>query len=69
MKIILLIVRFFILISTCYRMYLGIYDEIDQDIEKVKLWHGDGSFTRVMLPLIALSFFCLFYILYYFKKK
>ncbi len=50
-------------------MYLGIYDEINQEIEKNKLWHSDGSFTRLMLPLIALSFLCSFYILKYFKKK
>ena len=45
MKTILLIVSFFIIIFTINLFYIGIYDEIYEDIEKNKLWFADGSFT------------------------
>ena len=67
MKIILLIISFIIVIFTGFILYVGIYDELYQEIQKNKLWHSDGSFIRT-LPFIALSLICLFYIFNYFKK-
>ena len=67
MKIILLTISCIIVIFTGFILYVGIYDELFQEIQKNKLWHSDGSFIRT-LPFIALSAICLFYIFNYFKK-
>ena len=56
MKTILLIVSFLIIIFTTNLFYIGIYDEIYEDIEKNKLWFADGSFT-LSLIFLFISFF------------
>ena len=61
MKTILLIVSFFIIIFTINLFYIGIYDEIYEDIEKNKLWFADGSFT-LSLIFLFISIFCSIFI-------
>ena len=61
MRIILLIVSFIIIIFTLIIFYIGIYDEVYQELEKNKLWHSDGSFSKRLIFLLA-SIFCLKYI-------
>ena len=67
MKIIFLICSFLVIIFTCFVLYIGIYDELYQEIEKNKLWHSDGSFIKT-LPFVALSIICLIFIFKFFKK-
>ena len=61
MKTILLTVSFFIIIFTINLFYIGIYDEIYEDIEKNKLWFADGSFT-LSLIFLFISIFCSIFI-------
>lgn len=61
MKTILLIVSFLIIIFTTNLFYIGIYDEIYEDIEKNKLWFADGSFT-LSLIFLFISIFCSIFI-------
>ena len=68
MRIILLIVSFIVIIFTFTIFYIGIYDEIYQELEKNKLWFSDGSFD-ISLGLLMLSIFCLIYIFKNFSKK
>ncbi len=68
MRIILLIVSFIVIIFTFTTFYIGIYDEIYQELEKNKLWFSDGSFD-ISLGLLMLSIFCLIYIFKNFSKK
>ena len=61
MKTILLIVSFLIIIFTSNLFYIGIYDEIYEDIEKNKLWFADGSFI-LSLIFLFISIFCSIFI-------
>ena len=67
MRTILLIVSFLIISFTFLLFYIGVHDEIYQEIEKNKLWHSDGSFFKSLLFLI-LSLFSFLYIIKQFKK-
>ena len=44
MRTILLIVSVLIISFTFLLFYIGVHDEIYQEIEKNKLWHSEGSF-------------------------
>ena len=68
MKTILLIVSFLIIIFTFIIFYIGIYDEIYQELEKNKLWHSDGSFGKRLIFLLV-SFFCSIYVFKYYANK
>ena len=68
MRTILLIVSFFIIIFTFIVFYIGIYDEIYQELEKNKLWFSDGSFSKSLI-LLTLSRICSIYIFKHFFKK
>ena len=67
MRTILLIVSFLIIIFTFIIFYIGIYDEIYQELEKNKLWHSDGSFGKSLIFLLT-SIFCSIYIFKYFAN-
>ena len=67
MRTILLIVSFLVIFFTFLLFYIGIYDEIYQEIEKNKLWHSDGSLMKSLLLLIP-SLFSFIYIFKQFKK-
>lgn len=69
MKTILLIVSFLIIIFTINLFYIGIYDEIYEDIEKNKLWFTDGSFTLSLIFLFISIFCSIFIFKYFFNKK
>ena len=60
MRTILLIVSFLIITFTFFIFYIGIYDEIYQELEKNKFWFTDGSFS-ISLIFLLLSIFCLIY--------
>ena len=60
MRTILLIVSFLIITFTFIIFYIGIYDEIYQELEKNKFWFTDGSFS-ISLIFLLLSIFCLIY--------
>ena len=64
MRIILLTVRFF----TFTIFYIGIYDEIYQELEKNKLWFSDGS-LGISIILLILLILCSIYIFKNFSKK
>ena len=68
MRTILLIVSFLIIIFTFIIFYIGIYDEIYQELEKNKLWFSDGSFSKSLI-LLLVSIFCSIYIFKHFSKK
>ena len=68
MRTILLIVSFLIIMFTFIIFYIGIYDEIYQELEKNKLWHSDGSFGKSLIFLLT-SIFCSIYIFKYFVSK
>ena len=68
MRTILLIVSFLIIIFTFIIFYIGIYDEIYQEIEKNKLWFTDGSFSKSLICLLV-SIFCSIYIFRRFSRK
>ena len=68
MRTILLIVSFLIIIFTFIIFYIGIYDEIYQELEKNKLWFSDSSFTKSLIFLFV-SIFCSIYIFKHFSKK
>ena len=68
MKTILLIVSFFVIIFTFTIFYIGIHDEIYQQLEKNKFWFSDGSFSLSLIFLL-LSIFCLIYIFKNFSNK
>ena len=53
MRTILLIVSFLIIIFTFTIFYIGIYDEIYQELEKNKLWFSDGSFSKSLIFLLV----------------
>lgn len=63
----LLIISFFLLIISSFYLYMGIYDELYEQIEKNKLWFGIRS--ESILPLIILFMGSMIFIIYYFKKK
>ena len=48
--------------------YIGIYDELYQELEKNKLWFSDGSFS-ISLVFLFLSIVCSIYIFKHFSKK
>jgi uncharacterized membrane protein YccF (DUF307 family) len=48
--------------------YIGIYDELYQELEKNKLWFSDGSFS-ISLVFLFVSIICLIYIFKHFSKK
>lgn len=68
MRTILLIVSFIIIFFTSSLFYIGIHDEIYQDIEKNKLWFSDGSFT-LSLIFLFISMLCLIYVFKCFLDK
>ena len=68
MKTILLIVSFLIIIFTSMLFYIGIYDELYQELEKNKLWFSDGSFS-ISLVFLFVSIVCSIYIFKHFSKK
>ena len=68
MRTILLIVSFLVIIFTIIIFYIGIYDEIYQELEKNKLWFSDGSFS-ISLIFLLLSILCLIYIFKNFSNK
>ena len=68
MSTILLIVSFLIIIFTFIVFYIGIYDEIYQELEKNKLWFSDGSFSKSLI-FLSLSIICSIYIFKHFSKK
>ena len=68
MRTILLIVSFIIIFFTSSLFYIGIHDEIYQDIEKNKLWFSDGSFT-LSLIFLFISMICLIYVFKNFSNK
>ncbi len=68
MRTILLIVSFLIIIFTFIIFYIGIYDEIYQELEKNKLWFSDGSFSKSLICLLV-SIFCSIYIFRHFSQK
>ena len=68
MRTILLIASFLVIILTFTIFYIGIYDEIYQELEKNKLWFSDGSFS-ISLIFLLLSILCLIYIFKNFSNK
>ena len=68
MRTILLIVSFLIIIFTFMLFYIGIYDELYQELEKNKLWFSDGSFS-ISLVFLFVSIICSIYIFKHFSKK
>ena len=68
MRTILLIVSFLIIIFTLIIFYIGIYDEIYQELEKNKLWFSDGSFSKSLIFLLV-SIICSIYIFRCFSQK
>ena len=68
MRTILLIVSYLIILFTITVFYIGIYDEIYQELEKNKLWFGDRSFL-ISLIFLLLSILCSIYIFKHYSKK
>ena len=68
MRTILLIVSFLIIIFTFIIFYIGIYDEIYQELEKNKFWFSDGSFSKSLIFLLV-SIICSIYIFRCFSQK
>ena len=68
MRTILLTVSFLVIIFTFTIFYIGIYDEIYQELEKNKLWFGDRSFG-ISLIFLLLSTFCCIYIFRYYSQR
>ena len=68
MRTILLIASFLIINFTFIIFYIGIYDEMYQELEKNKLWFSDGSFSMSLIFLLV-SIVCTIYIFKHFSKK
>ena len=61
MQIILVIFSLIIVLFTSLILWLGIHDEIYENIEKNKIWHRDGSVDFTIF-FIVLSIISLIYI-------